>query len=96
MCSRALGVWGPGVSPTHLTYEQLPAVQVCSSEDVVSLQGLQQQVVPDAGDAVRGVRGLRRAGGPEVGAEALVRLGDGPQARQVLEVVRFVPRSPIT
>jgi len=80
---------------THLTYELFPAVQVGGSENVVSLQRLQQKVVPDARDAVRGVRGLRRAGGPEVGAEALVRLG-GPQARQVFEIVRFVPRSPIT
>lgn len=59
---------------THLTDEHLPAVQVCGSEDVVSLQWLQQKVVPDAGDTVRGVRGLRRAGGPEVGTETLVRL----------------------
>ncbi|TNN32979.1 hypothetical protein EYF80_056857 [Liparis tanakae] len=69
--------------------------EVGGSENVVSLQRLQQKVVPDARDAVRGVRGLRRAGGPEVGAEALVRLG-GPQAGQVFEIVRFVPRSPIT
>lgn len=57
---------------TNLTYELFPAVQVGSSEDVISLQWLQQKVVPDAGDTVRGVRGLRRAGGAEVGAEALV------------------------
>lgn len=80
---------------THLTHELLAAVQVGSSENVVSLQRLQQKVVPDAGDAMRRVRGLRRAGRAEVGAEALVRLGS-PQARQLVEVVRFVPRSAIT
>lgn len=79
----------------HLTDELVPAVQVGGSENVVPLQGLQQKVVPDAGDAVRGVRGLRRAGGAEVGAEALVRLCS-PEARQLIEVVRFEPRSPIT
>lgn len=80
---------------TDLTHQLLAAVQVCSSENVVSLQRLQQKVVPDAGDTVRRVRGLRRAGRAEVGAEALVRLG-APQARQLVEVVRFVPRSAIT
>lgn len=59
---------------TNLTYELVPAVQVGGSENVVSLQRLQQKVVPDAGDTVRGVRGLRRAGRPEVGAETLMRL----------------------
>lgn len=59
---------------TNLTYELFPAVQVGGSENVVSLQWFQQKVVPDAGDTVRGVRGLRRAGGPEVGTKTLVRL----------------------
>lgn len=86
--------WRGCLVSTHLTHQLVPAVQVGGSENVVSLQRLQQKVVPDAGDAVRGVRGLRRAGGPEVGAEALVRLG-GPQASQFLEVVGFVSRSPI-
>lgn len=49
-------------------------MQVGGSEYVISLQWLQQKVVPDAGDTVRGVRGLRRAGGPEVGTETLMRL----------------------
>lgn len=80
---------------TDLAHQLLAAVQVCSSENVVSLQRLQQKVVPDARDTVRRVRGLRRAGRAEVGAEALVRLG-APQARQLVEVVRFVPRSAIT
>lgn len=62
------------ILPTNLTYELFPAVQVGGSENVVSLERLQQKVVPDAGDTVRGVRGLRRAGRPEVGAETLVRL----------------------
>lgn len=62
------------VLPTYLTYELVPAVQVGGSENVVSLQWLQQKVVPDAGDTVRGIRGLRRAGGPEVRTETLVRL----------------------
>ena len=66
-------------------------MQVGGSENVVSLQRLQQEVVPDPRDAVRGIRGLGRAGRSEVGAEALC----GPQARQLLEVVRFVPRSPM-
>lgn len=62
------------VCAAHLTYELVPAVQVGGSENVVSFQRLQQKVVPDAGDAVRGVRGLRRAGGTEVRTETLVRL----------------------
>lgn len=78
----------------NLADELFPAVQVGGSKNVVSLQWLQQKVVPDAGDTVRGVRGLRRAGGPEVGTEALVLCS--PQARQFFEIVRFVPRSPIT
>lgn len=80
---------------TDLTYELFPAMQVGGPENVVSFQWFQQKVVPDAGDAVRRVRGLRRAGGPEVWAETLARLCS-PQARQFFEVVRFVPRSPIT
>lgn len=62
------------IRAAHLTYELVPAVQVGGSENVVSLQRFQQKVVPDAGDAVRGVRGLRRAGRTEVRAETLVRL----------------------
>ena len=79
----------------HLADELLPAVQVGGSEHVVSLQRLQQKVIPNAGDTVRGVRGLWRAGGAEVWTETLARLCS-PQARQLFEVVRFVPRSPIT
>lgn len=37
---------------TNLTYELFPAVQVGGSENVVSLQWLQQKVVPDPGDTV--------------------------------------------
>ena len=58
---------------THLTYELFPTVQVGGPENVVSLKGLQQKVVPDAGDTVRRVRCFRRARGPEVGTETLVR-----------------------
>lgn len=83
-----------GGGGTHLTHQLVPAVQVGGPENVVPLQRLQQKVVPDAGDAVRRGRGLRRAGGPEVGAEALVRLS-GPQAGQLVEIVGFVSRPPI-
>lgn len=80
---------------TDLTYELFPAMQVGGPENVVSFQWFQQKVVPNAGDTVRGVRGLGRAGGPEIGAKTLARLCS-PQARQFFKVVRFMPRSPIT
>lgn len=53
------------------TYELFPAVQVGGSENVVSLQWLQQKVVPNPGYAVGGIWGLGRAGRSEVGTEAL-------------------------
>lgn len=80
---------------TDLTHELFPAMQVGGPENVVPFQWFQQKVVPNAGDTVRGVRGLGRAGGPEVGAETLGRLFS-PHARQFFKVVRFVPRPPIT
>ena len=65
-------------------------MQVGGSKNVVSLERLEQEVVPDTGDTVRGVRGLGRAGGAEVGTETLARFCS-PQARQLFKIVRFVP-----
>lgn len=47
---------------SYLAHELFPTVQVGGSEDVVSLNGLQQKVISNARNAVRGVRGLRGAG----------------------------------
>lgn len=76
-CHNASGYSGTAVCRvflTDLTYELFPTMQVGGPENVVSFQWFQQKVVPNAGDTVRGVRGLRRAGRPEVGAETLARL----------------------
>ncbi len=50
------------VCVSYLAHELFPTVQVGGSENVVSLNGLQQKVISNARNAVRGVRGLRGAG----------------------------------
>lgn len=50
-------------SNTHLTYKLFAGVQVGGSENVVPLQRLEEQVVPDAGDTVGGIWCFRGARG---------------------------------
>lgn len=47
----------------HLTYKLFAGVQVGGSENVVPLQRLEEQVVPDAGDTVGGIWCFRGARG---------------------------------
>lgn len=58
---------------SHLAHKLFPTVQVGGSKDVVSFNRLQQKVISDAGNAVRGVGGLGGAGGSQIRTETLAR-----------------------
>lgn len=85
--------WRSSGSGAHLAHQLLSAVQMRGPERAVPIQRLQQQVLADAGDAVRRAGGLRGAWRSQIGTETLCGLA---QIRRLLEVLRFAPRPPIT